>query len=342
MAEVELTERQRAILSMIVDEYIRSAVPVGSKTIVEKWLLGISTATVRNEMMELEEAGYIYQPHTSAGRVPSVKGYRYFVESVLQRAQLSSDEQRMISHQFHQIEPDVEEWTRLAASILAHLADNAAIVTTPHSAACRLKHLELILMQDGVAIMVVVLQEGTVRQQMISIPRGVTEEEIGPVAHKLTYLLRDLSASEIEAYAADLTPLEKQVRDALVRLMQHLDARRYYDLVLDGLSLMLRQPEFVASRRTHEVFEALQSRQAVASILPKVISSSDVVVLIGEENDSPPLHECAVVVARYGVQGEVGGMLGVLGPTRLQYTRAIPAVRYLSRVMSNLLGELLA
>ena len=339
---VELTERQRAILSMIVDEYIRSAVPVASKTIVEKWLLGISPATVRNEMMELEEAGYIYQPHISAGRVPSVKGYRSFVEAILQGAQLSGDEQRMISHQFHQIEPDVEEWSRLAASILAHLANSAAMVTTPHSPACRLKHLELILMQDGVALMVVVLQEGTVRQQMISVPKGVTEDDLSAAAHKLTYLLKDMSAARIETYTADLSTLEKQVREALVRLMEHLDARRYYDLVLDGLSLMLRQPEFVGSRRTYEVFEALQTRQAIASILPKVVAAEDVVVLIGEETDSPPLHECAVVVARYGVQGEVGGMLGVVGPTRLQYTRAIPGVRYLARVMSNLLGELLA
>jgi len=278
-----LSERQRAILTVIVDEYIRSGVPVGSKSVVDKWLLAISSATVRNEMGELEEAGYIYQPHTSAGRVPSARGYRYFVESILDRARLSSDEQRTISHQFHQIEPDVDEWARLAASILAHASQSAAMVTAPYSPACRLKHFELILMQDAVALMVTILQEGNIRQQMISIPVGTSQDDLATAGNKLTSFFRGLSATQIETYATEFNPLEKQIREALIRLMENLDAHQYYDMVLDGLVFMLQQPEFAGSRSSYEVVEALQNRQALAAIVPKLGNFEDVVVLIGEE-----------------------------------------------------------
>ncbi|MBI4321395.1 MAG: heat-inducible transcription repressor HrcA [Chloroflexi bacterium] len=339
---LELSPRQRTILNLVIQEYIVTASPVGSEAIVRRRALGISPATVRNEMVELERGGYLYQPHTSAGRVPSNKGYRFFVEILLQASELPPDEQRTISHQFHQVELELDQWTQLAASILARTVRTTAMVTAPSRPTCCLKHLELVSVQDALTLLVVVLQEGHLRQQMLSLPEAMEQDNLSKAAHRLTAHFKGLSATEVMGKALDLSAAETHVRDALVRIMRQVDASSHNEMVYDGLADMLRQPEFSGSERIREILEALERRAILAVLLPKLGSYQDVQVIIGEENTWPPLQECAVVLARYGIVGEAGGMLGVLGPTRLAYGRAIPAVRYLSRIMTDLLREVYA
>lgn len=337
----ELSDRQRRLLQLIIEEYVETAAPIGSQTLVRRGSLNVSPATIRNEMMELEDAGYIYQPHTSAGRIPTDIGYRYFIETLLQEGELSSDEQRTILHQFHQIELDLDEWTRLAASILAHTVRNAAVVSAPAAPQCKLKLVELVPVQDDVALLIVVLHEGHVRQRMITIPEDMTQENVRIVANKLTTLLHGLSVAEIVNKVETIfTPFEEIVRDDVVRIMRHLDQTSHGDIVFDGLVMMLRQPEFFGTERINQILETLQQRDVVAAIAPEIVHSEGVRIIIGKEINSPPLQECTVILARYGDAEKIAGVLGVLGPKRMHYEKAIPAVRYVSRVMTGLLEEL--
>ncbi|MBI2953507.1 MAG: heat-inducible transcription repressor HrcA [Chloroflexi bacterium] len=337
----ELTERQRKLLNLIIQEYIETATPVGSQALMRKGQLALSPATIRNEMAELEEAGYIYQPHTSAGRVPSDQGYRYFVQALLHETEPSADEQRTILHQFHQIELELDQWTQLAASILARAVSNVAMVSTPAAPECKLKRVELVPVQDSLALLVIVLHEGHVRQNMITVPEGMAEDTISTVGNKLTTAFRGLAASELRSkIVPDLSPFEQEVRKTIARIMDQVDQASYTDIIFDGLVLMLRQPEFFGSEKINQILETLQQREAVVAIAPEVVHSEGVRVMIGEEIKSPSLQECAVVIARYGTAGEVAGIVGVLGPKRMRYSRAIPAVRYVSRVMTSLLREI--
>src|SRR5947209_4123766 len=167
-SDIKISDRQRAILSIIVEQYVSTARPVASEQIVNSYNLNVSSATVRNDMADLERAGLIMQPHTSAGRVPTDRGYRYFVENLMNPTSLSTDEQRMIRHQFHQIEMNAEEWVRLAAAVLARTVHAAAMATAPRSTAVRLKHFELIAISESRIMIVLVGHDGTVTQQMLT------------------------------------------------------------------------------------------------------------------------------------------------------------------------------
>src|SRR3990170_4649586 len=169
----ELTQRQETMLALIIHEYTETGQPVGSVNLVDKYSRGVSSATVRNEMVALTDSGLPRQPHTSAGRVPSEEGYRYFVRRLLGETELPEAEKRLISHQFHQVRPDVEQWVRLAASVLAHHSRSASLVTTPRPPPAPFQHLELISTQGRQVLLVLVLQGGEVRQQMLTLASNV-------------------------------------------------------------------------------------------------------------------------------------------------------------------------
>src|SRR3990172_1739078 len=184
--ENALSERQQTILGLIVHEYIETGEPIGSQTLLSRFGLGISTATIRNEMAALTRAGLLRQPHTSGGRSPTEDGYRYFVKGLLGETELPSDEKRLISHQFYQARADVDEWMRLAASVLAQQSQAAAVVTAPHAARAVFKHLELIATHGRQVLLVLVLQGGEVRQQVLSLAEPVAQETLSQLARRIT------------------------------------------------------------------------------------------------------------------------------------------------------------
>src|SRR2546422_4423920 len=198
-----LTDRRQKLLQFIVDEYVTTAQPVGSSVLVEKYELPLSSATIRSEMARLEDEGYIAQPHTSAGRVPTDMGYRYYVEALIEEEALPEELQQTIRHQFHQAARELEEWARLAAAILAARLRNAAVVTTPHSPQPRLRWLELVGVHDYLALLVVVLQEARVLQQTLALETPFSQDELTAIARRLNDLLAGKSAAEMRApYAA--------------------------------------------------------------------------------------------------------------------------------------------
>ncbi len=210
-----LPSRTGAILRSIVEQYIDRQFPVPSQSVLAHCELGVSPATIRNEMAYLEEEGYITRPHTSAGGVPSDKGYRYYVES-LTSLELPLAEQRMITHLFHQVETEVEEWLRLAAAIIAREAQNVAVVTKPKPLGCQFKHLEIAALHDLLALVVMVLHGARVRQQLTNFEQVTTQPELTATAARLNDIYSGLSRQQIQAKAVSLSPLEQQITDCVL------------------------------------------------------------------------------------------------------------------------------
>ncbi|MGQ9598133.1 MAG: heat-inducible transcriptional repressor HrcA [Anaerolineae bacterium] len=335
----DLTPRQQLILGLVIREYIATAQPVGSKTIQE-YGLGVSSATIRHEMAFLEEQGYLTHPHTSAGRVPTEQGYRYFVEHLMRESQLPADEQRTIRHQFHQVGVDLEQWMRLAASVLARTAQSASVVTSPKTEQCRFKHLELIAIHDTMVLLILVLEGGLVRQQMLALDEAMDQDTLTQIANRLNDLCVGFSVYRIKLLRRQLGALEQQILDVVVQMMQRVDEQGSLNLYRDGLLNILYQPEFTVPERARTVIQIYEDRTFLESLLTEMLEIGGVQVIIGGEGRWDELRECSLIVSPYGVSGEATGALGVMGPMRMPYSRAISAVRYVANLLSDLFREL--
>lgn len=342
-AERPLTERQRAILRLIVQEYVTTGRPVGSKALVERYGVGYSSATIRNEMAALEEAGFVLSPHTSGGRVPTDHGYRYFVHHLMGEVELPSNDQIMIRHQFRQVEVQLDQWMELAAAVLAGAAGNVSVVTAPRLPTARLRHLELVSLQARLGLLILVTAEGSVRQVMVHWPEDVEQETLSPLADALAVDLRGLSGDEAAGRAEGATGLARFVVEQVAAALHGLDAAERTEVRHSGLEHMLAQPEFSgAAGEAQNLLSMLRGGGGgfLESVLPSLDAGRDVQVFIGDENPAADLRRFGVVVSTYGVDGEVTGVLGVVGPTRMAYGRSISSVRYMARLMSDLMADL--
>jgi heat-inducible transcriptional repressor len=334
-----LVERRSRILRLIIEEYVESAMPVGSESIVRKYRLPVSSATIRNEMARLEEEGYITHPHTSAGRVPSDKGYRYYIESLMEEQELTQEERETIRHQFHQAGRELEEWVHLAAAVLAQLVRNMAVVTTPRSPHCRLKHLELVSLHDLVVLLVLVLHDGRLMQQVLTLPEALSQDELTATAHRLTDLYKGLTAPQVRSRAVELSTVESQVMDCVQALLTAEDEGRYDEAFLEGVPLVLGQPEFSRSEKMLGLLAVLDEYSLTRMLPLRSLAGEGVTVVIGRENREDALRDCSLLVTRYGVPGALSGAVAVLGPTRMRYPRTISTVRYLGALMSDLVSQ---
>jgi heat-inducible transcriptional repressor len=334
-----LSERRSRLLSLIVSEYVDTANPIGSEAIVRRFDLPFSSATIRNEMAKLEEEGYISHPHTSAGRVPSDKGYRYYVEALMEERDLPGNTKQTIRHQFHQAGREEDEWVHLAAAVLARAVENAAVVTMPKTAESRMKRFELVSIQDTSALLVVVMQEARVKQQVLLFPEPVEQEQLTAISNHLNQAFGGMSALEISRSPVQLTQLEWHVANAVREMLAMADAGGFDEAALEGIRNVLQKPEFANSDKMLNLLDVLETRN-----LPKFIPFAEapadgVTVMIGAENEQDAMHDYSVVISRYGLPGGVSGHMAVVGPTRMQYPQTISTVRYLSQLMTEMLSR---
>ena len=334
---IPLSLRKQQILRALVEEYIHSATPVASETLVRKYAMNFSSATVRHELAGLEEAHLIYQPHTSAGRVPTDLGYRFFVEYLMEESALSLDEQRLIRHQFYQVQDQLDQWVRLTASVLARLLHSAAVMTSPRADVGRLKHFEVLSVTDLSAHLVLVLEDGTVKQQRLLLETPINQEELSASSARLNNLLQGKNAKQVETLLGryDFSIIEHLICTTIVRILEQHGDPLGDVFYREGVLNILEQPEYSRmgpeeerSERVRKVMEVLEQNR----FLPALAS-------IGGENQWDDMKDVSLVVARYGHEGKIGGLLGVIGPTRMQYGRAIAVVRYMTQVMNELLAE---
>ena len=334
-----LSARAETILKLIVSKYIDQAVPVSSQTVARESGLGVSPATIRNEMARLEDEGYLIRAHPSAGSVPSDKGYRFYVES-LKDVSLSESEQRFISHLFHQIEHDQEKWLSLAATLLSRQTHNMAVVTIPKPPGCRFKHVELLSLHESLALAVLVLHGAKVKQQLLTFDQPILQPSLSVMANKFNAAFSGLNREQISSKQVDLSETEQQIKQILLNMMKAEDEQEYEEPYLDGLHFMLNQPEFSYSARMLSLMELVDRRSLIKVIMPKGLESHRVKVIIGTENEDETFHNYSIVVSKYGISNQAVGTLGVLGPTRMPYAHTIPVVNYVSEVLSTLISEL--
>jgi len=341
----ELTERQKTLLLLIIRDYIESAQPVGSKRLVEHYRINLSSATIRNEMAALTEMGYLRQPHTSAGRVPTEEGYRYFVSQMMNQAELPASVQATISHQFHQSQLDVDQWMTLAASILAHQSQGVSVVTAPHADKAKYKHVELISTQGRQVLMVLVMVGGEVNQQILTLAESVSQERLSQSASRLNGLLAGLAVDAIASLPARSDALDQDILTLIVQAMRRTTDRASGEIYTDGLSNVLSEPEFAESDEARRALKLFEKSSTLQDLLVRTTTNSNIgglQVLIGGEGEWEELRQCSMVLARYGVPGLATGTLGVLGPMRMSYARTIPTVRFVAGLLSDMVNDTIA
>ncbi len=334
-----LAPRTETILKSIINWYVEHAVPVSSQCLVHDYGLKVSSATVRNEMSYLEQEGYIIRPHTSAGSIPSDKGYRYYVSS-LDEIMLPISEQRMINHLFHQVEGKMDEWLSLAAAVISRLSQNTAVITVPKPSDCQFRHMELVSIQDCLILLVLVLRGARIKQQLITPENPVSQDELTLMSGKMNQAYKGMTGIQIQDNGLKSLPLEQQITENLVAMMQIEDEQEYNQSYLEGLHFMLNQPEFSHNQKILAIMELLEHRAMLGTILPSEKDKKQVQVVIGTENKAEVARECSLVISRYGLPAEASGMIMVVGPTRMAYPRVISAVSYLSVLLSSLVSEL--
>jgi heat-inducible transcriptional repressor len=334
----DLTERQEFILSVIVREYIRDAQPVGSKLLVEEFDIGVSSATVRNDMVALEQHGLIYAPHTSAGRIPTRQGYSYFAQRLLKTARLSVQERRSIEQAFQRASRNVDEWPRIAAMALSRTAKLAALATPPRAAENRFKHLELISTQGRLVLMVLVLHGGSVQQQLLTLADAVPQEVLSRTAQIINAICMRLIAEQVRARTRSQSDeLVREIGELVADAMRQVNQQSARDVYRYGLSESLTS---FSEHEAQQVLRVLEEEDLLESILRETLADDepDVQIVVAGEGRWENLSHLSMVLGRYGTP-QARGTLGLLGPTRMRYGRAVSAVRYVASLMSDMLDH---
>ena len=340
--------RSQAILRAVIEEYVTTAAPVGSHALVERYRFGVSSATVRGVLAELEASGLLSHPHTSAGRVPTEQGYRYYVESIVDSVPLPPVEQLMIRHQFGQVEFASEHWFRLAATTLASVTRSAGLATPAKPTSAHVRRVDLVGISDRLASLILVLREGALKQLLVNLDAPSPQDDLSAVANRLNDLLEGLTAREAAAAIDRLDPadpaldLARRVGERVVRALQEFDSAAIEELFSDGLLNVMAAPEFAHSEKLRRVFAALENRAYLAELISAVAGSGTVRIYIGSENPAEEMADVSLVLAPYGNPLRAVGVVGVLGPTRMAYPQAIGTVRFVSGLMNELIDHLYA
>ncbi|HYE15563.1 MAG TPA: heat-inducible transcriptional repressor HrcA [Pyrinomonadaceae bacterium] len=350
--------RGQAVLSAIIKEHLRTGEPVGSRTISERFAGGASwsAATIRNVMAELEEHGLVEQPHTSAGRVPTDKGYRFYVDHMVGDARLSKVEVATIDRALGLAgsDPAGRQPNRLmerVSHLLSELSENVGIVVSPPMADNRLEHIEFLQLADGRILVVLVFQPNVVQNRVVRLDEPLTQEELEGAAR---YLNAEFTGKSLHAIRAEILALmseEKALYDRLLRNAVLLFERgvgdgeaETGDVYIDGASNILAKPDFGDIERLRELFRTFEAKSRLVKILNECITREpafgDVHVVIGREHTAPPLQACALITAPYRFgEGSVAGTIGVVGPMRIEYARTMAAVNYIARLVERVLRE---
>lgn len=341
----DLDDRKARILKAIVSHYVSTGEPVGSKTLVDRFRLRVSPATVRNDMATLEEAGYIYHPHTSSGRVPTDAGYRFFVDEFSEETRLPSRDARLVEQFFGEPRFELQDALRQTAALLSSLTNHAAVVFAPALDRSLIRHVDLVRLSAGRAMLVIVTDTGRVENHILNLADDLDEVQLDQASEMLNRSLVDTtldSASTTAAKAIDRFPLELRPAVAAVAhaLKQQTGDRDAEQVFLEGTATIVDEGKFADLSTVRQVIEALEHRRLLLEVLADALDGAELSVTIGSENSVADLQHCTVVAAPYGPDGTALGSLGVVGPTRMDYRRTIAAVYEVSAQLGRMLTDL--
>ncbi len=339
---MRLDDRKFLILQAIIDDYIMTAVPVGSRTISRKSGVGFSPATIRNEMSDLEELGYLDQPHTSAGRVPSAKAYRLYVDQLMKSVAVSDEEAGRIRDHLNRRTAQVEEVIREAAQALSDVTRYTAVVAAPRLNDMTIRRIQLVPVTDASALMIVVTSEGIVKDHVIPVPEGVEADHLYGISKLLSAQLAGHSLSEARerllSVFAELTEHRQLMASVLGALEQQAEeSAELGSYVVGGRSNLLSYPEYSDVEKAKNFLSVLESREKLAPLLTQT-GGMEFTVRIGPEINIPEFADCSVVTATYRVGHNTTGTMGIIGPTRMDYAKVVSVVNYMGKAISNMLS----
>ena len=334
---MDTADRRAAVLRAIVEEYVQTAQPVASQSIAQTRSLGVSSATVRNDMTQLEREGYIVQPHTSAGRIPTDQGYRYFVDHFTKAGSLPVVQRRAVADFFATAHSALEDLLHETSQLLSGLTSHTAVVVGPQHDGARVRSAQIVVLQPELLLVIAVLSNGSVEKEVVPHPGGQDDAQVARASAMLDSALREESLGA----GIILTSTGDPVVDELARLGADALARRVASaaepLYVGGASRIVGdQDAFATAERASRLLEMLEQQVVVVSLVRDLLDQG-VTVSIGAEHDVDELRDCSLVLAPYRVDGEMAGTVGVLGPTRMDYQQALAAVAAVSQQLGRLL-----
>ena len=340
---MQLDERKFLILQAIIDDYIMTALPVGSRTISRKSGMGVSPATIRNEMSDLEELGYLDQPHTSAGRVPSNKAYRLYVDHLMKTVRLSPDERERMHEHLVAKSKQVESVIRSAASVLSDATKYTSVIVAPKLATLRIRHVQLVPVAEKTALMIIVTNAGIVKDAVIRVPEGLDADDLYSLSRMLTERLADKPLEAVRQTFSELLRNAEQNRRLLGETLQVIEKRLETggdasDVIVGGSTNLLEYPEYSDVGKARSFLAVLESKDTLRRVLSRD-GGMEVTIRIGPENQVPELSDCSIVTASYRVGDHSSGTLGIIGPTRMNYNRVISVLEFMGRALSDVLSE---
>jgi heat-inducible transcriptional repressor len=341
-----LTERDRRVLQAIITDYIQTAQPVGSRIVSKKYKMGLSPATIRNVMADLEELGLLIQPHTSAGRVPTDKAYRFFVDTILNLRRLNPEEREDIEKGLLlEGDPDINEVMKRASHILSLLSKQTGVVLAPRFGSKIFKHIEFIKLRDRRILVIIVSRTGEVQNKLIRADEELSQDEMDKYSRYLSEFMGGLSLVEAKQKILEEMKKEKVLFDKLMyRALQlsqkALEDEDEGDLFIEGKTNMMQSPEFADMEKMRGLLQAFEEKTKIVKLLDKALSAQGIQIFIGAENELNEMINCSVVAAPYSRENYSLGTLGVIGPTRMDYSNIIPIVDYTARIVGRILGNI--
>ncbi|MDD3653932.1 MAG: heat-inducible transcriptional repressor HrcA [Desulfotomaculaceae bacterium] len=341
-----MDDRKQKVLWAIVHDYIATAEPVGSRTIAKKYRLGVSPATIRNEMSDLEEQGFIEQPYTSAGRIPSERGYRYYVDFLMRRQELSKEEEDLIRREYKVKVRDVGQVIQRTGQLLSQLTHYTAMVLPPRIGISSFKHVQIVYMHQSQAMLIAIMDNGTVQHRLIEIPESITAMDIETISKVLNAKLQGQAMKSIKLnLVKDIfseLARHRHILDLVMELVQESLTLEFEDKIyLGGVFNMLNQPEFRNVERIKTMLSIMEQEKLLCNLLEGGTGDEGVTVRIGGEIDQWNIKECSMITAPYSIRGRKMGFIGVLGPTRMEYAKVISVVDYMTKYLSQTLEQVI-
>ena len=324
---MELSERKLKILQAIISEYIRTAEPVGSRTLSKKEGFDYSPATIRNEMADLEEMGYLTHPHTSAGRVPSDKAYRLYVNELMDKPELTQNEKAIIANRLRDTTVDFEKTIEHAASILSEITNLTSFAMTPKKTEDVIKYINLLSVDEETVVLMIVSESGKVSNKAVKMSVPYTYNYKGKTVSQA------LTNNIIANFETDVVAMSGMAEDVMPNFMKTLEDMLNVNLYMEGLSNIFDIPEYSDISKAKSFIEMLTQKEEITK---KLIERDDgITVTIGDENEDSNLQDCSLITASYSVDGKLVGKIGVIGPTRMKYSKITSIIEYLTENLTD-------
>ena len=340
---MDLDDRNRRVLQAVIDSYIASGMPIGSNVLVKRYDFGVSSATLRNIMAELEEMGFLTHPHTSAGRVPTDLGYRYYIDVLINIENDSGDIDDELRRAPSLHGDDFDELMQEASRFLATLSHCAGVVVAPSEPEAKYRHIEFVRLRGTQVLIIFVTEGGIVQNKLVDLDEGIRQQDLNRFSAYLDEELEHRTLSEVRQRLVEKMREEKalftQLLDETYRASREVQEKESEKVYIGGASQIIETPEFATVEKMRALFKAFEDKYMLLKLLDRSVAAQGIKVFIGSENPYFEMQGCSMVVGSYEAGENIVGTLGVIGPTRMQYKQVIHVVDFTSKLLTKLLAE---